>query len=228
MRHASATIGEMMLTGPRFEEEHVLDDGTPVTVRHVRPDDAAELKRGFDSLSPSSRYRRFLGSISTLSDETLRYLTCVDGRDHVAIVAVTRPPDGGAPRGLGIARFVRAAHDPGVAEAAITVIDDVQHKGLGRILALTLARAALERGVTRFRGEILVDNEPVRQLLDEVGATVHPLGDGALRFDVELGPPESMAAHGRLEMVARRFLRAASSYLAGLIRGLVPQPPRAA
>jgi GNAT superfamily N-acetyltransferase len=228
MRHASAEMGAMMLTGPRFEENHVLDDGTPVTVRHVRPEDAAELKRGFDSLSPSSRYRRFLGSMTTLSDSTLHYLTCVDGRDHVAIVAVTRPADGGAERGLGIARFVRAAEDPTVAEAAITVIDDVQHKGLGRILALTLARAALERGVKRFRGEILVDNEPVRQLLDEVGATIRSVGDGALLFDVDLGPPDNHDAHGRLEMVARRFLRAASSYLAGLIRGLVPLPPKAA
>ena len=209
-----------MLTGPGFHEDHVLDDGTPVRVRHIRPEDAAELKRGFDRLSPASRYRRFLGGVTTLSDETLRYLTGVDGRDHVAIVAVTRP-HGDPETGLGIARFVRAPSDPAVAEAAITVIDDVQGKGLGRILGLVLARAALERGVKRFRGEALVDNEPVRMLLEEVGAAVRSV-EGTLVFDIELGPEHG---ENQLEVVARRLLRAASSHLVGLIRGL-RVPPR--
>lgn len=215
-----------MLTGPGFHEDHVLDDGTPVTLRHIRPDDAAELRRGFDRLSPSSRYRRFMGGMHSLSDETLRYLTCVDCRDHVAIVAVTRAPGAEAETGLGIARFIRTADDPTVAEAAITVIDDVQGKGLGRILGITLARAALERGVRRFRGEILANNEPVRQLLDEVGGIVRRSDDASLVFDIELGPAESPDARHRFDTVARRLLRAASSHLVGLIRGLGPPSSR--
>lgn len=214
-----------MRTGPDFREEHVLDDGTPVTLRHVRPDDAAELKRGFLRLSPASRYRRFLGSPSMLSDETLRYLTCVDGQDHVAIVATTPDPSTGADVGLGIARFIRGADDRAVAEAAITVVDDMQRKGLGRILAVTLARAALERGVQRFRGEVLTDNQPVRQLLEEVGASVRAGTEGSLVFDVELAAPEPHSERP-LEVVARRILRAASSHLAGLFRGPgVPSRP---
>ena len=211
-----------MLTGPDFREEHVLDDGTRVTLRHIRPADAAELKRGFDRLSPESRYRRFLGSFSTLSDETLRYLTCVDGRDHVAIVAVTRTPDTDAEVGLGIARFIRTRDDPKAAEAALTVVDDMQGKGLGHVLAIALGRAAIERGITHFRGEVLTDNGPVRQLLDEVGAVVRPVEGGSIVFDVDLGPNETPAVSNRLEMLARRFLRASSSYLVGLIRGLGP------
>lgn len=216
-----------MLTGPGFREDHVLDDGTPVTLRHVRPDDATELKRGFDKLSPSSRYRRFLCVRNELSNATLRYLTCVDGRDHVAIAAVTRAPGATTDTGLGIARFIRTADDPAVAEAAITVIDDAQRKGLGRILGLTLARAALERGVKRFRGEVLTDNEAVRELLKEVGAVVRPSGSGSLVFDVDLGPAQSPAATHHLERGVRQILRVASSHLAGLIRGLGPPAPPA-
>jgi GNAT superfamily N-acetyltransferase len=207
-----------MLTGPDFHEDHVLDDGTRVTLRHVRPEDAVELERGFERLSPASRYRRFLGSVSALSPEMLRYLTCVDGQDHVALVAVTRPPGASTDTGLGIARFIRAPADPKVAEAAITVVDDAQGKGLGRILGIELARCALERGVARFRGEILVDNAPVRQLLAEVGATVYPVEGGSLLFDVDLRPPDH-APPNRLEVIARRILRAASSHLVGLFRG---------
>ena len=212
-----------MLTGPSFQDEHVLLDGTKVVLRHIRPEDATELKRGFDGLSPSSRYRRFLGSVSALSEERLRYLTCVDGRDHVAIVAVSPRP--GEETGLGIARFVRLADEPTVAEAALTVMDDMQRKGLGRVLGLTLAHAAIERGVKHFRGEILTNNEPVRKLLDEGGAVIHRADDKSLVFDIDLGPPESASATPhRFEAVARGVLRAASSHLVGLIRGLGPPP----
>lgn len=203
-----------MLTASGFHEDHVLDDGTHVRLRHVQPGDVAELKRGFDRLSPSSRYRRFLAIRTTLSMDLLHYLTCVDGWDHVAIVAVRRATDG-TDTGLGIARFIRTKDDPTIAEAALTVIDDVQRRGLGRILALTLARAAIERGVTRFRGEILADNKPIRQLLEDVGAVIRPSDAGTLVFDVELESPEPH----RLETIARRLLRAAASPVAGLIRG---------
>ncbi len=207
-------------TGPEFHEEHVLADGTKVMLRHIRPEDGPELRRGFDRLSPESRYRRFLTGMSSLSDDMVRYLTCLDGQNHVAIVALTHPP-GRADEdiGLGVARFIRADDDPTVAEAAIAVVDDMQHKGIGRILALTLARAAHERGILRFRGEILEDNLPVRTLLDQVGATVRVRPDGSTAFEVAL----DLAAEGasaRLDLAARRILRAAASYLVGVIRRL--------
>lgn len=189
-----------------------------VTLRHVRPDDAAELKRAFDKLSPSSRYRRFLGSPATLSDDALRYLTHVDGRDHVAIVAVTKADGAHAGTGLGSARFIRTTDEPTVAEAALTVIDPMQHKGLGRLLAIALARAAIERGVRRFRGTVLADNQPVRLLLEEVGAVVRPADDGSLLFEIDLAADDGPTGTARIDDLMRRLLRAASSRLVGLIR----------
>jgi len=174
-------------------------------LRHVRPSDAAELARGFERLSPSSRYRRFLTGGTALSSELLRYLTCVDGHDHVAIVAATNTADGHE-TGIGIARFIRAKDDPDVAEAAVTVVDEMQHKGVGRRLALTLARAALERGVLRFRGELLAENDPMRRLLADAGATVRPSEDRSLVFEVQLGSHDPQ----QLESIVRRLLRAVS------------------
>ena len=140
----------------------------------------------------------------------------------MAIVAVSTRH--GEEMGLGIARFVRLPGEPTVAEAALTVMDDEQKKGLGRILGLTLAQAAIERGIKHFRGEVLTNNEPVRKLLDEVGAVIHRADDKSLVFDIDLGPPESSSATDRFETVARGVLRAASSHLVGLIRGLGPPP----
>ena len=186
-----------MLTGPEFKEEHVLDDGTHVTLRHIRPDDAEALNRGFDQLSQRSRYQRFGGAIVALTRNQLRYLTNVDGKDHVAIVA-TAPSSRSSSSssssdevGLGIGRFVRSTRDPCTADVALTVVDEVQHKGLGRILAIALGRAALERGIHRFQGQTLADNETVRNLLDEMGAKIQTLpGGNELTFEVDLEDKE--------------------------------------
>ena len=46
------------------------------------------LLRGFERLSPESRYRRFLVALPELSAEKVRYLTEIDHHDHEAIIAL--------------------------------------------------------------------------------------------------------------------------------------------
>jgi RimJ/RimL family protein N-acetyltransferase len=204
-------------TGTDFREEHALADGTRVVLRHVRPADGAELRRAFERLTPESRYRRFFGGLTQLTDATLRYLTEVDGQDHVAIVALGESPDLKSEVGLGVARFVRLRDEPTVAEAAVTVVDDAQRKGLGRLLATTLADAARERGIHRFRADVLADNEPMRAIMSEIGAAERANVAGVISYDVALdvvGPTRG----GPVD----RFLRAAASSMAVLLRRLGP------
>jgi RimJ/RimL family protein N-acetyltransferase len=205
----------MPSNGPEFSEEHTLADGSRVRLRYIRPEDADELRRGFDRLSPASRYRRFLGGVGHLSDENIRYLTNVDGHDHVAIVAARLRPDG-TEEGLGVARFIRVAGEPKVAEAAITVVDDEQHKGIGLLLGLALAAAARDRGIDHFRGEVLGNNEAVQQLLREVGAVLRAAEDDRIVFDLALDR-ESPATAPR-DLPLRRLLGAAATWLGGLVR----------
>ena len=171
---------------PDYREEHVLDDGTKVTLRLIKPDDAEPLRLGFSRLSPTSRYRRFLSGMSELSDEMVRYLTEVDGVDHVAVVATTDSLDLKTEIGLGVARVIRLEGEPTVAEAAITVSDDMQRKGLGRLLVRTMAEAALERGVKTIRAEVLAENAPMRRLLADVGAVVRSDDGTSLVLDIPL------------------------------------------
>src|SRR6202012_995416 len=100
------------------------------------------------------------------------YLTQVDGDDHGAVVAGTDSLDLKTEVGLGVARFVRLEDEPGVAEAAGTVVDDAQGKGVGRLLLTALATLALGRGVRVFRGEVLAENTRMCHLLEELGATM--------------------------------------------------------
>lgn len=191
-----------MYTGEGFHEEHVLPDGTTVTLRHIRSSDAGELRDAFEQLSPTSRYRRFFHSIGRLSDDMVRYLVTVDGVDHVAIVAVRPTRDELREEGLGVARFIRLKDDPKAAEMAITVLDAHQGKGLGGLLLRAIARAASERGVERFRGEVLVENAPMRALLTHADAVIVSEEGESIVFDVALapllGPDPTAAAAARL------------------------------
>ena len=44
--------------------------------------------RGFERLSPESRYRRFLAPMPELSEAAVRYLTEIDHHDHEAMIAL--------------------------------------------------------------------------------------------------------------------------------------------
>jgi RimJ/RimL family protein N-acetyltransferase len=142
-----------------------LSDNSLLFLREIRPDDKERLLASMDCLSEKSRQRRFLGPKDTLSPRELRYLTEVDGHDHYAIVAV---PDDDEDRIVAVARFVRLADDPTAAEAAITVCDALQGKGLGSLLARRLSDAARDRGLDRLTASIASENRPAIALMRKI------------------------------------------------------------
>jgi RimJ/RimL family protein N-acetyltransferase len=166
-----------------------LRDGTPILVRCLQPEDAEELLRGFARLSVCSRRFRFLSPIHKLSSEQVRELTDVDQHDHVAIAArdESRPDH----PGIGVARFVRLEKDPAVAEFAITVIDEYQHRGLGTLLLRFLLKAAQALQVRTLRGFLLADNLAMLQLLHKFKATWRRAWDNTLRVDLPVPQPGS-------------------------------------
>jgi len=195
--------------GPlRFEEIHTrLRDGTPVLVRPIRPDDKGRLAEGLARLSAESRFRRFMAPITELSDEQLAYLTEVDYFDHFAWVAVLgERPD----FGIGVGRYVRLEEDPALAEAAVTVLDDYQGKGLGTLLLGVLAATARMAGIERFRAFVLEENQPMLELLRELGAEAEYDSPGVVRMDIPLRAellPDAPAA--RLLKLAAKLTQSA-------------------
>jgi acetyltransferase len=139
-----------------------LSDGTEVFIRPIRADDKARLAAGFTRLSDTTIQRRFLGPKVRLTGAELRYLTEVDGHDHYAIVAADPRADCDI---VASARWVRTREDPEAAEAAIVVCDDLQGKGLGKLLARMLADAARAEGIRRIHATMLSDNLPALALM---------------------------------------------------------------
>jgi GNAT superfamily N-acetyltransferase len=180
-----------------------------IRLRLLRPDDRERLTEGFHRLSDQGRYQRFLAAKTRLTDAELAYLTDLDQRSHLAIGASEL--DGEIEgRGLGVARFVCDDADPTVAEAAIAVVDDAQGQGLGRLLFSHLVAAAIERGVCRFRGELLAGNVAALRLLESVGTPVHhQVEAGVTHVEVELdgAEPRKSKAYELLKLVATDKLR---------------------
>jgi GNAT superfamily N-acetyltransferase len=144
----------------------LLADGAPVLIRPIRADDKRMLSDGLRSLSDDSVQRRFLAPKRSFSRTELRYLTEVDGRDHVALVA--EYPAEPVRRLIAVARFVRLSDDPEAAEVAITVADDWQRRGLGSLLAARLAEEARRLGIRRFTAPMAADNLPAHRLMGKL------------------------------------------------------------
>jgi RimJ/RimL family protein N-acetyltransferase len=164
----------------------VLRDGSAVLIRQVHSADAPLLADGFTRLSAQSRQMRFLTRKKELSPAELRYFTDLDHHDHEALGALDHA-DG---RGVGIARYVRDAHDPHAAEIAVTIIDDWQGRGLGIELLARLSDRARQEGIRRFTALVAADNVAIAGLLQNMSAELVGREPGTLEYEITLAPEE--------------------------------------
>jgi GNAT superfamily N-acetyltransferase len=209
--------------GPQYREACRLADGTHVRLRLLRPEDRAKLLAGFDRLSAESRYRRFFTAMPDLPKSVVDRLLHTDGVNHLAIGAEADDDPPETAEGYGVARFLRLEEAPDVAEAAVAVVDHMQRRGLGKLLLSRLAAAARERGITRFRAEVLRTNTAIIELVRELDETATPTLEGPLAV-YELAIPESQEEASTRGLLFG-FLRLAATGPQVLLRRLLGEPP---
>jgi acetyltransferase len=152
-----------------------LRNGCRVTLRPVLPQDAGMLRDFIAGLSAQTRRLRFHGAVKGLTAGWLQQMTCVDFDRHLALVA-TAFDERGQERIVGEARYVRDAE--GGAEFALVIAEHLHGQGLGATLLRQLNRAADLAGVRWLRGEVLADNQAMRQLAQALGFADSGFGDG--------------------------------------------------
>jgi RimJ/RimL family protein N-acetyltransferase len=163
-----------------------LPDGAPVVIRPIRPDDKGMLSDGLRRLSPQSAQRRFLTPKRSFSRTELSYLTEVDGRNHVALVA--EYPCHRSRRLIAVGRFVIDQTNPDAAEIAVTVADEWQGRGLGSVLGKHLAHLARNRDVKRFTATMASENTPAHRLMAKLTEHLeqHHVGGGVDELTLDL------------------------------------------
>ena len=90
------------------------------------------------------------------------------------------------PKGVGVARYVREADDPTVAEVAVTVLDAYQRRGIGTLLTRTLGEVAAENGIRSFVNYVQWENAAAIELLTDEESRITPAEPGVARIEVDL------------------------------------------
>ena len=147
-----------------------LGDGTEITIRPIRPEDA-ELEAEFvRRLSPETKYFRFMTTLNELPPPMLARLTQIDYDREMAFIAVTTDKDGKEIE-LGVARYA-VNPDGESCEFAIVVDDEWQGRGLARRLMQVLIETARARGLKYMTGIFLANNERMLRFVQSLGFTL--------------------------------------------------------
>jgi RimJ/RimL family protein N-acetyltransferase len=182
---AAAAAYERGLARDDSGEYVLLSDGSEVLVRPVRPEDKPLFVAGWSGLSDASVHSRFLASRQALSVNELAFFTEIDHVDHEAIGAM----DPATGNGVGVARYVREAGRPHIAEAAVIVVDAWQNRGLAGKLLRRLAVRATENRIRSFSATLFASNQAVLALFERLGPVTVTRREGpTIDLVVELRP----------------------------------------
>jgi acetyltransferase len=154
----------------------------PVTLRQIKPDDVGALQGFVRRLSPMSRRLRFHAALNELSEATLKELTCVDQRRHVAFVLTVT--EHGTERIVGEARYAMSS-DQETAEFGIAVADEYRGLGLGARLVAALIDAARASDLRWLVGEVLAGNSRMLTFIRRCGfsETTRGVAPGLVRVE---------------------------------------------
>ena len=169
----------------RFEQVWPLRGGGEYSVRPIRPDDAKMLQDLVHSLSPESRYFRFVSSISELPATMLARFTLIDYDREMALVAVVKERTASADgkmteteRIVGVSRYITNP-DKASCEFALVVADDFSGKGLGSRLMLSIMDVAREKGLSEIDGLVLANNPSMLKLMRSLGFSIKTFAEDA-------------------------------------------------
>jgi len=158
-----------------------LRDGTEVTIRPIRPEDAEMETEFITELSDESRYLRFLSIVRHVTPEMIARFTQIDYDREMALIATRH--EQGRESIIGVARYVRDPN-PVSAEFAIVIADRAQRKGLASKLMGRLMTHARFAGIERLRGLVLASNDSMLELMDRLGFEAFPVDDDPSLVDV--------------------------------------------
>ena len=158
-----------------------MKDGTPVTIRPIRPEDEPLMVKFHETLSERSVYLRYFHLMKLeqrTAHERLTRICFIDYDREMALVAETadqRNPGGGPDD-----------EDPRhqEAEVAVLISDKWQGRGLGKELLARLLMVGADEKLAKLTADILPDNRDVMRICEKLGFTLkHSLDDEVVRAE---------------------------------------------
>ncbi len=165
----------------------ILSDGTAALLRIAQPDDAGELQRFVDRLSPAAKRHRFFSESAPAADVIRSLCDVSDPQRSLTVIALRRQE--------GTLRVIASgsyhARDPHQAEVALAVDDQLHGHGLGTILLERLALLAVRHGFSKLWAVTHADNLAMREVFAASGFTMEErIEGGDMEVELSLTPTD--------------------------------------
>lgn len=188
----------------RYESDILLRDGSTLSLRPIKPEDASGLLEFQHHLSPRSIYFRFFSPLPELTRERATQLATVDYVNTFALVGEL------AGRIVAVARYYRNAQNPEAAEVAFIIEDALQGRGIASRMLERLTEIAREHHITTFEAYVLGDNRKMIDVFINTGFEVKRRLDGGvfyITFPITPTPESEEKTATRLQSAASASMK---------------------
>ena len=165
-----------------------MKDGTPVTIRPIRPEDEPLMIEFHQTLSEDSVYLRYFHMMKLsrrTAHEKLTRICFIDYDRDMVLVADRKHPTTGEHQVLGVGRLSKM-HGVDEAEFSILVSDCYQRQGLGTELLRKLVEIGRNEGIKRIRAEILPINRAMQRVSEKLGFRVRRVSMDLFEAEIDL------------------------------------------
>jgi acetyltransferase len=173
----------------QYVQQWTMKEGTPVTIRPIRPEDEPLMAKFHETISERSVYLRYFFPMKLsqrIEHERLSRISFVDYDREMALVAEIQNPETGEPQIIAGGRLIKITGSDD-AEYAIIVTDAYQRHGLGTKMMSELITIGRQEGIQRIIGTILYDNTDMLRVAERMGFKLVGLPrDGVSRVQLEL------------------------------------------
>lgn len=175
----------------QYVGEWTMKDGTPLTIRPIRPEDEPKLVQFHQALSEESVYLRYAGQLhydQRVAHERLSRLCFIDYDREMALVAEHTNPETKETEIIAVARLTKhySAND---GEFALLIQDAFQGQGLGTELLRRIIEVGQQEGLQRIFADILWQNRPMQTICKKHGFEIlrgDDIGDPMVKAVKEL------------------------------------------
>lgn len=150
----------------KYVQEWELENGQPVTLRPIRPEDEPLEFELFQTFSEETWQHRFFGPMREVDHKDMVRYTNIDYRREMAIIGEIE--EEGHKKMIGVGRLV-IDPDGETGEFAVVVGDPWQDQGLGKKLTKELIEIGKDKNLNSIYGAIQSNNEKMINLCREIG-----------------------------------------------------------
>ncbi|HBK63485.1 MAG TPA: acetyl CoA synthetase subunit alpha, partial [Cyanobacteria bacterium UBA11166] len=165
-----------------------MTDGTPVTIRPIRPEDEPLIGEFHATLSEQSVYFRYFSLMKLsrrIAHERLTRICFIDYDREMALVADYKDPETGKHQILAAGRLSKL-HGVNEGEFAMLVSDSFQRRGIGSELLRRLVQIGRDEKLERINADILAENLPMQKVSEKVGFRLHRASTDLVKAVIDL------------------------------------------